>query len=52
MRHKEIIRADVLLFPSSFTNPEKVDEDLQQEYEAALETEFCIMLLKRERGLR
>ena len=29
---------DIILFPSSFFNTKKVDEDLKKEYEAAIST--------------
>ncbi len=35
---------DIILFPSSYFNTKKVDEDLQQEYNAILSTGLCELL--------
>ena len=36
---------DIILFPSSYFNTKKVDEDLQQEYNAVLSTGLCKILI-------
>lgn len=44
---------DLILFPSSYFNASKVDEDLQDEYDAVKETGlFDIILLDMINGLK